>query len=124
MMQTQELTKLRGELQASEALQPIVPVITMSPASDGEVKNFVELAKTVYADMTVTSQGNTLTVQSRDTGQFSQFREALGHAVNGGINWKVRVDAMCIGRECQSNPLNAVLKIEKFGIDRPAPPSE
>lgn len=124
MMQTKQLTELRGELQATEALKPVVPVISLAPVPDTEIKAFVEALKGIYVDLQINSNGNTITIQSKDTGQFSQFREAIGHTVNGGMNWKVRVDAFCVGRECQQNPLNAALKIEKLSIDKPAADAE
>ena len=121
MMQTQKLTELRGQLQASEALQPIVPVVTMTPVSADEVKPFMDTAKLVYSEMQINNQGNTITIQSKDTSQFGAFREALGHVVNGGQGWRVKVEAFCVGRECAMNPLNAVVKVEKFGINKPEP---
>lgn len=122
MMQTKQLTELRGQLQATEALKPVVPTITMTPVSPEEIKPFIDLIKTVYIDMQINNNGNIITIQSKDTSQFSQFREAIGHVVNGGTNWKVNVDSFCVGRECQQNPLNAVLKVEKLKIDKPATP--
>jgi len=120
MMQTKELTELRGKLEASEALQPVVPTITMNPVSAEELKTFTEALKTVYGDMQINTSGNIVNIQSKDTSQFSQFREAMGHVVNGGIGWRVKVESFCVGRECKMNPLNAALKVEKMQIDKPA----
>ncbi len=121
MMQTKQLTELRGQLQSTEALLPIVPVITMTPVSPEEIKPFLETTKVVDADLQINNQNNIITVQSKDTSQFPEFREALGHVVNGGTGWRVKVEAFCVGRECNLNPLNAVLKVEKFGINKPEP---
>ncbi len=120
MMQTKQLTELRGQLQATEALKPVVPVIKMNAASAEEIKPFVEAVKGVYSGLTINSNSNVVTIQAKDTGLFSQFREALGHVANGGANWKIKVEAFCVGRECKQNTLNAVLKVEKLKIDAPA----
>ncbi len=124
MMQTKELTELRGKLEATEALKPIVPVVTMAAVSDAEIKPFIEGIKPIYSGIQLNNQANTVTIQSKDTAQFSQFREAIGHVANGGIGWKVRVEGFCVGRECKTNPLDAVLKVEKLNIEKPAVSTE
>lgn len=120
MMQTKQLTELRGQLEATEALKPVVPTLSMNPVAPEEIKPFGEAMKAIYTGLTINANGNVITIQSKDTSQFSQFREAIGHAVNGGANWKINVDSFCVGRECAQNPLNAVLKVTKMRIDLPA----
>ena len=122
MMQTKQLTELRGKLQASEALKPVVPAVTMAAVPAAEIKGFVENIKNIYTSMTINGNANTVTIQSKDTGQFNQFREAIGHVVNGGNGWKIRIESFCVGRECIQNTLSAVLKVEKLQINKP--PSE
>ena len=120
MLQTQKLTELRGQLQASESLKPIVPVITMAPASPEEVKAFSDKAKDLYPGLVVSANANILTIQSKDTSSYAQFREILGHVVGaGGSGWKVGVNSICVGRECATNAIEATLRIEKITIDKP-----
>jgi hypothetical protein len=119
MMQTKQLTELRGQLEATEALKPVVPTLAMTPVPTEEIKTFADAIKVIYTGLTINSNGNIITIQSKDTSQFSQFREAIGHAVNGGTSWKINVDSFCVGRECSQNPLNAVLKVTKMKIDLP-----
>ncbi|PZP53986.1 MAG: hypothetical protein DI586_10450 [Micavibrio aeruginosavorus] len=119
MLQTQQLTKLRGELQSSESLKPIVPTLTMTPAAAEEVTSFAEKAKTMYPGLTVTANGNILTIQSKDTSAYAQLREIMGHVVSGGAGWKVGVNSFCVGRECSSNAIDASLRIEKVNIAAP-----
>ncbi len=119
MIQTQQLTKLRGELQASESLKPIVPVITMAAVPPEEVTAFAEKAKLLYPGLTVNANGNTLTIQSKDTSSYAQLREIMGHVVSGGTGWKVGVNSICVGRECASNAIDASLRIEKVNIAAP-----
>lgn len=119
MMQTQELTKLKGELQSSEALKPIVPVVAMVDVPADDLKRLAESLKGVYTGLQINANGSTLTIQSKDTGNFPQFREVLGQVVNGGIGWKVTVESLCVGRECAQNALEAILKIQKMQINKP-----
>lgn len=119
MLQTQKLTELRAQLQGSESLKPIVPVITMTPVAADQVKAFADRAKDLYPGLTVTANNNVLTIQSKDTSSYAQFREIMGHVVSGGPGWKVGVDSICVGRECAQNAINVSLKIEKINIDKP-----
>ncbi len=121
MIQTQKLTELRGQLEASETLKPIVPVMTMTAVAPDQVKAFADKAKDLYPGLTVNANGNVLTIQSKDTSSYAQFREIMAHVVSGGSGWKVSVNSLCIGRECPQNAMDAVLRIEKISIDKPVP---
>lgn len=124
MMQTQKLTELKGELQSTEALQPIVPTLTMVDVTKDELTTFANSLRGVYSGLQVTAGSNTLTIQSKDTSSFAQFREVLGQVANGGTGWKVSIDNFCVGRECSQNALDAKLKIQKMKIDKPVRSSE
>ena len=124
MMQTQQLTTLKGELQATEALKPIVPTLTMVDVSKEEIATLATSLKAVYTGLLVTPNNNILTIQSRDTAQFPQFRELLGQVANGGLGWKVSIESFCVGRECAQNALDAKLKIQKMKIDKPVTTTE
>jgi hypothetical protein len=124
MMQTKQLTELKAELQTTEALKPIVPTLKMVDISKDELTALVTSLKAVYTGMLVTSTGSTLTIQSRDTAQFPQFRELLGQVANGGVGWKVSIDSFCVGRECAQNSLEAKLKIQKMQIEKPVAATE
>ncbi len=119
MMQARDLTDLRAQLQTSEALKPIVPKISMIEPSKEETKTLAEQFKQVYPTLTVNANGGNFTIQSKKTADFISFREALGHAANGGTTWRVGLQNFCVGRECKQNALNAVLKIQKVKIDKP-----
>jgi hypothetical protein len=121
MMQAKQLTELREKLQASEALKPVVPTITRVAVSKEELKAMIDALKAVYPRMTINENGGKVTLQSRDTASYTEFREALGHVVNGGNGWKIGVENFCVGRECQQNALDAGLKVEKLKIDKPVP---
>lgn len=120
MMQSKQLTETRAQLQSSEALKPVVPTVSLTPAGKDDVKSVAEEFSHVYPDLTVSANGEKFTIQSKKTSDFAEFREALGHVVNGGADWKISIDTLCIGRECKGSALNAALKIQKLKIDKPS----
>jgi hypothetical protein len=120
ILQTKEITELRATLESSEAIKPLVPVITVEPVSNGEVVKIVNTFKTTYPSLTYTANANSISIKSKQTSDFAQFREAIGHVVNGGKGWKVEIETLCIGRECKDSGLGAKLKIQKLKIDKPS----
>lgn len=120
VMQAKELTELKATLETTEALKPLVPVISVDPVSNEELTKLANTFKTLYPSLTINTNSGSISIKSNKTEDFTQFREALGHAVNGGSGWKVKVDSLCVGRECKEGGLGATLKIEKLKIDKPA----
>lgn len=119
-VQTKQLTEMRGEIEKAEAVQPVVPVIKSQPVDPAAVKAWAEEATKLYSSLTINANNNTVSVMAKDTAAYAEFREALGHALNGGQGWKVNLEGFCLGRECVQNSLEAVLKIEKLSIDKPS----
>lgn len=119
-VQIQQLTEMRAELEEAEALQPIVPRISDIPIPANEVTTFVEKIKDVYRGIDIRASGSTVILTAKSTGNFGQWREAIGHVQNGGSGWRVNVDKLCVGRECTNNmPLAAALKINKVSVTNP-----
>ncbi len=120
VMQMQRLTDVRAQLLQTEALVPMVPVISKQAISPTELKDLITNFKALYPGLTFVSKGSSLMIQSKTTADYAQFREALGHVVNGGPGWQTSVEDMCIGRECKQNALSATIKIQKLKIDKPS----
>jgi len=118
-VQLQKLTEIRAELAEAESLQPIVPMIEDVPVRDSDVSEFVESMREVYKDLSIKASGSSIVVTARSTAFFGQFREAIGHIQNGGSGWRVNVDRLCVGRECDRDPLSAALKINKVSVNNP-----
>ncbi len=118
-VQIQQLTEMRAELQEAEALQPVVPTISDVAISSGEVTKFVESVENIYGGLDLRASGSAVSLQAKSTGNFGQWREAIGHVQNGGSGWRVNVDHLCVGRECKPNPLAATLKINKVSVQNP-----
>lgn len=118
-IQLQSLTELRAKLQEAEAVKPIVPTIKDAPLDPKEVSAFVDKMAGLYDQLSIRANGSTIIVTGATTGAFSQFREAIGHIQNGGSGWRVTMDRLCVGRECEKQPLAASLKINKVSVEKP-----
>ena len=117
---TQKLTELRAELKATEALKPAVPTIKNVAVPKAEVDKFVKDSEKSYRGLTIKSKGSTILITSRRTADFVEFREALGHMQNGGDGWRVSLDKLCVGRECDRQvKLMASVKVNKVSVEAP-----
>ena len=118
-VQLQKLTELKTELEEAEALQPRVPMISDVAINSKEVGQFVDSIKDIYTGIDIRSNGSTVTLTSKTTANFGQWREAIGHVQNGGSGWRVNVEKLCVGRECERDALSASLKINKVSVQSP-----
>lgn len=119
VIQTQKLTELRAELKETEALKPSVPKIKNVPIGKVEVENFVEKAKESYKGLVIRANGSTIIITAKTTRSFTEFREAIGHVQNGGNGWRVSLEKLCVGRECDKQfALAASLKVNKVSVEK------
>lgn len=120
-IQTQKLTELRAELKETEALKPSVPTIRNVAIPKAEVEAFVKQAQKNYRGIDLTVNGSTILITASSTANFAEFREAIGHVQNGGDGWRVSLDKLCVGRECDKRYKLAVsLKVNKVSVENPS----
>ncbi|MEM6811661.1 MAG: hypothetical protein AAF549_04255 [Pseudomonadota bacterium] len=120
-IQAQSLTELRAELKETQALKPAVPTIKNVAIPKAEVERFVTQAKKTYRGIDIKAQGSTIIITASSTSNFAEFREAIGHVQNGGNGWRVTLDKLCVGRECDKRfKLAASLKVNKVSVENPA----
>lgn len=118
-IQTQKLTELRAELKSTEALKPAVPQIKNMAIPKAEVEKFVESAKKSYRGIDIKVNGSTIIITANSTLNFAEFREAIGHIQNGGDGWRVTLEKLCVGRECDKRfKLAASLKVNKVSVEK------
>ena len=117
-IQLKTLTEMRAKLAETQALQPLVPRITDVPVSQEDVQKFADSMQASYPGLQIKTQGPAIYITSDSTTAFGQFREAVGHVQNGGSGWRVSVDRLCVGRECEQVKLGALLKINKVSVDK------
>jgi hypothetical protein len=123
--ETEKVSKLHSDLMNVQALQPPVPVLKYTAISHEALEPLLKEITQVYKGVAVTQSGNGgVTVTAQDTDYFPQFLAAIGYIQRGGENWKVKIDALCVGRECSGPQLSAKLKIEMVGFANPEIKSE
>lgn len=118
-VQLNQITDLRIELAEADALKPIVPHLQDVAVNPVEIKAFIEKTEETYKGLTFKAQGASVVVTAGSLSSFGEFREAIGHVQNGGDGWRVSIDRLCVGRECEKEPLAAVLKINKVSVRAP-----
>lgn len=127
MTEASKVAELRTELLQVESLQPPVPVIEFVPVNKTQLESFIESVERInlYPVLTFRVTGDGKLEISSKAEEFTAMTYAIGHVQGGGKNWKVEVDSMCIGPECQSGTLRADLKITTIKVgDAPAPPAQ
>jgi len=117
-IQAQNLTQLRAELKETEALKPPIPKISNVAIPASEVKIFVDGAQKAYKDINLRANNSNIIISAPSTVFFTQFREAIGHIQNGGSGWRVTLEKLCVGRECdERSKLMATLKVNKVSVE-------
>lgn len=115
-IQMKAMTELRGELEAAQALQPSVPILSRKPVQDKALASLAEYLAEVYKGLNIKTTKNEITIASKTASNFGQFREVMSHIQNGGDGWKINIKELCVGRECKKNTLYAVLQINKVSV--------
>lgn len=118
-IQGQNLTELRATYKEAQALTPIVPKINDVPIDKDEVTAFVDKVKDSYSGLNFQVNGSSIIITSPTTADFAQFREAISHMQNGGTGWRVTLEKLCVGRECdQQHKLAVSLKVNKVSVEQ------
>lgn len=114
----QEVAQLRAEREEEKALSPIVPMVTETSVSEHELKAFVDELQGIYKGLEIKVSSANIIIFAKSTAMFGQFREAIGHIQNGGLGWRVSVIKLCVGKECDLNPLYATLKVSRVAVKK------
>lgn len=96
-----DVAGIRAELIKSEALKPVVPKLVKTPVPANQVTRFVERVNPLYKDVTINGSGGNIKVGASSGRYFGAFREAINHAYNGGQRWRLSLESLCVGRECE-----------------------
>jgi hypothetical protein len=113
------LQELRREMTQAEAMRPTVPTITYAAVSPEQIKNQIEKIKTLYKNITIEAQGDTVKITAVMTRDFPVWRAAIGDLGYGNSGWRVQVKEMCAGRDCEGGSLKAVLSVQQLNINIP-----
>lgn len=118
-MQANHVMALRADILKAEALKPSVPVINRAPVALTEIEAFTKKLASLYPQISVSYNGNKINLRGPLTDKYGAFREAAGHAFNGGKGWRMSVDSMCVGRECEGAQLDGTFSVYRLQVDKP-----
>jgi hypothetical protein len=119
VVQANNIMTLRADILKAESLKPTVPVINKAPVADTEVADFVKRIAELYPQVDFVTQGNRIEMRAPNTDKYGAFREAVGHAFNGGQGWRLQVEALCVGRECKNNTqVFGAFTIHRLRVDK------
>lgn len=115
-----KVSKFRTELMEVGALKPPIPVLKYDPVSKADLDKSGRKIKKIFTtiDATVTQDGK-ISLKAMDTDYFPQFLGAINFLQNGGKNWRVTSDSICVGRDCKGSPISAAFKVEYVRIGDP-----
>ena len=119
-METEQVSKLHSNLMEVQALRPPVPVLKYTPVSQQILRDLTKKITETYKGIRITVNSNGIvTLNAQDTDYFPQFLAAISYFQRGGKNWKVKINTLCVGRDCTGSKLSANLKIETVRFGEP-----
>ena len=114
-----DVAEIRAELIKSEALKPVVAKLVKTPVSQNEIDKFVQKINPLYKDVSIAgARGGAISMSSGSGRYFGAFREAINHAYNGGQRWRLSLESLCVGRECDGGFLNGTFKVNTLKVQR------
>lgn len=113
-----DVAEIRAELIKSEALKPVVPKIVKTPVSVDMVQKFVDTVDPLYKDIAISGSGGKINITSSSGRYFGAFREAINHAYNGGQRWRLSLESLCVGRECEGGFLKGSFSVNTLKVQR------
>lgn len=116
-VKAKETAELRANLFKQEAITPAVPSIVDQPVANKALNDFANQANDQYPDITVAATGSKLQVSGGDTRNYWAWREAVGHIYNGGAGWRLKVDELCVGRECKAAKLDVKFSVNTLQVN-------
>ncbi|MFH1158299.1 MAG: hypothetical protein V1721_05380, partial [Pseudomonadota bacterium] len=119
-METEKVSRLHGNLIEVQALQPPVPVLKYTPVSQAVIQTLAKKIAETYKGVAITvNSDGVVTLSAQDTDYFPQFLAAISYFQRGGRNWKVKIDTLCVGRDCSGPKISASLRIEMVRFGEP-----
>lgn len=119
MVTFQDMAELRAEMRETDAVQPVVPKLVMNPAPEEDVRRFAEKLGRIYEGIDLKTRRNEVNISADSHRHFADFREVMGHLHNGHRQWRVELQSLCVGRECERKQLQAQVKINIVSVTNP-----
>lgn len=113
-----DVAEIRAELIKSEALKPVVASLVRQPVPNQDIMDFVERVDPLYKDVSIVANGSKISMTSGSGRYFGAFREAVNHAYNGGQRWRLSLESLCVGRECEGGFLSGAFNVNTLKVER------
>lgn len=118
-VQLQNVSKLHTELTNVQALQPPVPTLRYAPVNATVLKPLIGKITATFKGIKMVATDGTVKLTAPDTDYFPQFLAAISYLQHGGRNWKVKIQNLCVGRDCKNDKLYAEFKVEMVQFGKP-----
>jgi len=116
----EKVSQLHEDLTNIKALQPPVPVLKEIPVDIKTLKPAGDKIASTFSGIKVVAGAGSVKISAQDSDYFPQFLAAISYLQRSGRNWKVSVNAMCLGRDCKGPQLYADLKVSTITFGEPA----
>lgn len=113
-----DVSNIRAELLKSEALKPVVASLVRTPVPAADIEIFVDRVNPLYRDVDITANASKIVMSSSNGRYFGAFREAINHAYNGGQRWRLSLESLCVGRECEGGFLSGTFNVNTLKVQR------
>ncbi len=118
--ETEKVSKLHADLMNVQALQPPVPILKYTPVSKDVIKDMSDKIKKTYKGLNIEGGSDgSVTITAQDTDFFPQFLAAISYLQRGGKSWKVMINSLCVGRDCNGSKLSANLQVQMVRFGEP-----
>lgn len=123
--QSDKIAALKTELEQTNTLTPPIPIIQNVQIDKQSVQTFTKKAASEYekTGVKISEVNGKIEIRGNTGRQYGVFREAVGHIQNGGTGWRVSVDELCVGRECQTGKARSFLyglfSVSRINIEMP-----
>lgn len=117
----EKVSRLHAELMNVQALHPPVPDLKYTAVSPKALEPLTKNIANTFKGVAVgvgRGEGE-VTISAQDADYFPQFLAGISFLQRGGRNWKVRINALCVGRDCKGPPLSATMKVEAVTLGEP-----
>jgi hypothetical protein len=114
--QIEQFQTIRMEMSKAEALTPTVPEIIYAPVAKSSIEPAVERMRNVYPNLTFDVKTESVLISGNTTRYYDQWRAAISHLSSIDDRWKLKIDNLCVGRECSRSDLFAEVNIAQVDI--------
>lgn len=114
--QIEQFQTIRMEMSKAEALTPTVPEIIYTPVSKSQIEPAVERMRGVYSNLTFDIQSDSVLISGNTTQHYDQWRAAISHLSSIDDRWKLKINTLCVGRECTRSDLFAEVNIAQVDV--------